>query len=215
MDQVTQERQDQLADGSYEFLAIFLEGLPFIFLGTLVSGFLGTYLPRGTFEKILPKNNTLAVLMSGLLGAIFPVCECAVVPVIRRLVKNGLPVSCALAYMLAAPIFNPVTAISTYKAFNNSPEIALSRLAMGYMIAVFIALIVARKAHSFFLKAVCQGQRMAMSITTRRNLNAALNNSLRDLMDVGLYFCIGVVLTAILKTTVIDPTDDFWKELAE
>ena len=54
---MTQERQDQLADGSYEFLAIFLEGLPFIFLGTLVSGFLGTYLPRGAFEKILPKNN--------------------------------------------------------------------------------------------------------------------------------------------------------------
>ena len=210
---MTQERQDQLADGSYEFLAIFLEGLPFIFLGTLVSGFLGTYLPRGAFAKILPKNNTLAVLISGLLGAVFPVCECAVVPVIRRLVKNGLPVSCALAYMLVAPIFNPVTAISTYKAFNNSPEIAISRLAMGYMIAVFIALIVARKAHSFFLKSSVKTEN-GDEHHHPRNLNAALNNSLRDLMDVGLYFCIGVVLTAILKTTVIDPTDDFWKELA-
>ena len=211
---MTQEQQDQLADGSYEFLSIFLEGLPFIFLGTLVSGFLGTYLPRGAFEKFLPKNKTLAIMMSGLLGAIFPVCECAVVPVIRRLVKNGFPASCAIAYMLAAPIFNPVTALSTYKAFNNSAGIAVSRLAIGYFIAVIIALIVARLAHSFFLKDSARAEE-GHEHRHPRNLNTALNNSLRDLMDVGLYFCIGVVLTAILKTTVIDPTDDFWKNLAD
>jgi len=187
---VTQETQDQLADGSYEFL---------------VSGFLGTYLPRGAFEKVLPKNRTLAIMMSGLLGAVFPVCECAVVPVIRRLV---------LAYMLAAPIFNPVTAISTYKAFNNSHEIAASRLAMGYLIAIIIALIVSRIAHDLFLKASAKAND-GHEHHHPRNINSALNNSLRDLMDVGLYFCIGVVLTAILKTTVIDPTTDFWKDLAE
>ena len=210
---MTQQTQDQLADGSYEFLSIFLEGLPFIFLGTLVSGFLGTYLPRGAFERFLPKNPTLAILCSGLLGAIFPVCECAVVPVIRRLVKNGLPLGCALAYMLAAPIFNPVTAISTYKAFNNSHEIAISRLAIGYLIAIFIALIISRIAHHLILKKSVEKKETHHHHP--RNLNAALNNSLRDFMDVGLYFCIGVVLTALLKTTIIDPTDDFWKNLAD
>jgi uncharacterized membrane protein YraQ (UPF0718 family) len=137
-----------------------------------------------------------------------------VVPVIRRLVKNGLPAACALAYMLAAPIFNPVTYISTYKAFANSHEIAISRLAMGYFIAVIIALIVSRFAHSFFLKKSAIAS-VGHEHDHPRNLNGALNNALRDFMDVGLYFCIGVVLTAILKTTVIDPTDDFWKSLAE
>lgn len=203
---------DQMQDGSFEFLAIFLEGLPFIFLGTIVSGFLGTYLPRNAFERWLPKNRTLSVMMAALLGAIFPVCECAVVPVIRRLVKNGLPVSCALAYMLAAPIFNPVTAISTYKAFDNYfPTIAGARLFMGYSIAVIVGLIMARVAHEHFLKpAVKDG---GHDHRHPRTLSAAMNNSLRDLMDVGLYFTIGVVLTAMLKSTVIDPTSDFWKGL--
>lgn len=210
---MTQGTQDQLSDGSFEFLSIFLEGLPFIFLGTLVSGLLGTYLPRGAFEKFLPKNKTLAVLVSGLLGAIFPVCECAVVPVIRRLVKNGLPASCALAYMLAAPIFNPVTYLSTYKAFNDTHPIPISRMTMGYLIAVFVALIVARIAHDKFLKPSMLEE--VHEHKHPRNLKTAMNNSLRDLMDVGLYFTIGVVLTALLKTTVIDPTSDFWKGLAE
>jgi len=68
---VKEGTEEQLADGSYEFLSIFLEGLPFIFLGTLISGFLGTYLPRSAFEKFLPKNPVLAVMISGLLGAIY------------------------------------------------------------------------------------------------------------------------------------------------
>jgi len=210
---VTDVREAQLQDGSFEFLAIFLEGLPFIFLGTLVSGFLGTYLPRNAFEKCLPKNRSAAILVSGLLGAIFPVCECAVVPVIRRLVKNGLPASCALAYMLAAPIFNPVTAISTYKAFNNSYLVSGSRLAMGYLLAVAVGLIMARVAHKHFLKPSALEE--SHEHQHPRTLSSAMNNSLRDLMDVGLYFTIGVILTSLLKTTVIDPTSDFWKGLAE
>lgn len=203
--------ESQLQDASFEFLAIFLEGLPFIFLGTIVSGFLGTYLPKNAFERWLPKNRTLAILMSGFLGAIFPVCECAVVPVIRRLVKNGLPVSCALTYMLAAPIFNPVTAISTYKAFNDSYSVAGSRLVMAYAIAVLVGLVMARIAHSHFLKpSIKEG---GDEHRHPRSLNSAMNNSLRDLMDVGLYFTIGVVLTAMMKSTVIDPNSDFWQNL--
>lgn len=202
----------QIQDGSFEFLAILLEGLPFIFLGTLVSGFLGTYLPKNAFERWLPKNRTLAILMSGVLGAIFPVCECAVVPVIRRLVKNGLPVSCALTYMLAAPIFNPVTAISTFKAFDNYfPTIASARLLMGFGIAVIVGMLMARIAHEHFLKPSVKES--GHDHQHPRNLTSAMNNSLRDLMDVGLYFTIGVVLTAMMKSTVIDPTSDFWKGL--
>ena len=203
--------EQQLQDGSFQFLAIFLEGLPFIFLGTLVSGFLGTYLPRDAFEKALPKNRSAAILVSGLLGLVFPVCECAVVPVIRRMVKQGLPASCALAYMLAAPIVNPVTLLSTYKAFNSWP-MAGSRLVMGYLIAVIVALAMARVVHSKWLRKSALAHEHDHSHP--RSLTAAMHNSLKDLMDVGIYFTIGVVLTALLKTTLIDPSSDFWQGLA-
>ena len=202
----------QLQDGSFQFLAIFLEGLPFIFLGTLVSGFLGTYLPRDAFEKALPKNRNAAIMVSGLLGLVFPVCECAVVPVIRRMVKQGLPASCALAYMLAAPIVNPVTALSTYKAFNSVP-MASARLLMGFFIATLVALAMARIAHDKWLKKSALAHDGGHH-EHPRSLTAAMHNSLKDLIDVGIYFTIGVVLTALLKTTLIDPSSAFWQDLA-
>ena len=137
---------DSKQDFALAFLSILFEGAPFIVLGTLISGFIAAYLPAGLMDRFLPKNKFLAVLTAGLLGAIFPVCECAVVPVIRRLVKKGLPMSCALTYMLAAPIVNPVTALSTWKAFQGqgAATMTCSRLLLGFLMAAVVGLVVSK-----------------------------------------------------------------------
>jgi hypothetical protein len=128
---------------AYFFLSLLIEGAPFILLGTMVSGFIDVYMPSGAFERFLPKRKVPAVLLCGLLGLVLPVCECAVVPVIRRLVAKGLPVSCAFTYMLAAPIVNPITILSTWSAFNEQQAlyITLSRIGIGYLIAVVVGLV--------------------------------------------------------------------------
>jgi uncharacterized membrane protein YraQ (UPF0718 family) len=141
------------------FLSIILEGAPFILLGTLISGFIDAYLPAGLIDRWLPKNKVVAVFLSGLLGAVFPVCECAVVPVIRRLIRKGLPISCAITYMLSAPIINPIVVVSTMKAFSTSlgqfslreTEMAVaygpvfmtsSRLLIAFIVTVAVGLVV-------------------------------------------------------------------------
>lgn len=128
---------------AYFFLSLLIEGAPFILLGTLVSGFIDVYMPSGMLERFLPKRKLPAVLACGLLGLILPVCECAVVPVIRRLVAKGLPVSCAFTYMLAAPIVNPVTILSTWSAFNDQQAlyVTLSRIGIGYLVAVIVGVV--------------------------------------------------------------------------
>lgn len=145
---------DSQQDFAFAFLSILLEGAPFILLGTLISGFIDVYLPAGTMERFLPRNKFAAVAVAGLMGAVFPVCECAVVPVIRRLVKKGLPVSCALTYMLAAPIVNPITALSTWKAFQGqgAEMMTCSRLVLGFLIAVAVGVVVLKLPLSWVLK---------------------------------------------------------------
>ena len=151
------------------FLSIILEGAPFILLGTLISGFIDAYLPPGLIDRWLPKNKVLAVILSGLLGAIFPVCECAIVPVIRRLIRKGLPVSCAITYMLSAPIINPIVVVSTMKAFSTSlgqfslreTETAVaygpvfmsaSRLIIAFLVTVAVGLVVLKFRSRSILK---------------------------------------------------------------
>src|SRR6187402_2388585 len=99
------------------FLSILFEGAPYILIGTLLSGFIDAFLPAKLLERMLPKNKIVSTFAAGFLGLIFPVCECAVVPVVRRLVQKGLPLSCALTYLLSAPIINPIVILSTMTAF--------------------------------------------------------------------------------------------------
>ena len=73
-------------------------------------------------------------MVSALLGLVVPMCECGSVVVIRRLIRKGLPLSCAVTYMMAAPIVSPIVAISTYAAFRgqNPLEMTVLRLVLGF-----------------------------------------------------------------------------------
>jgi uncharacterized membrane protein YraQ (UPF0718 family) len=221
---------DSQQDFALAFLSILFEGIPFILLGTLISGFIDIYLPAGMMDRFLPKNKFLAVLAAGLLGAVFPVCECAVVPVIRRLVKKGLPVSCALTYMLAAPIVNPITALSTWKAFEGQGAAMMtsSRLLLGFLIAVAVGVIVSKIPLARVLRAklvddlkkdeaahthhehehtdcghdhACCGHDHDEPAESNR-LVAALRSAQKDFVDVAVYFAIGVSITALFNTGI-------------
>ena len=220
-----------LPDFSYLFLSILVEGAPFILLGTIISGFIDVYLPSGAMDRLLPRSRPLAVVMSGMLGIIFPVCECAVVPVIRRLVKKGLPPACAITYMLAAPIVNPVTFLSTYSAFKKIPlEMAGSRLVFGFAIAVLVGLVLLRMDFRRILKPrlaeevdAVEARRAAERAEKSKaeggpdhhhdhhhdhdhegdkasRLIMALRAAMRDFVDVGIYFVIGITIVAIVNT---------------
>ena len=100
----------------FSFLALIFEGIPFVLLGSLISGVIAAFIPSRVITGLLPKNRLVANLISGLLGIIFPVCECGIVPIVRRLLHKGLPLSCGVTYMLASPIVNPIVIFSTSEA---------------------------------------------------------------------------------------------------
>lgn len=99
------------------FMSIIFEALPFVVLGALVSGVLEEMLPQQFFARWLPKNRKLAIVGSSVMGIFLPMCECGIVPVMRRLLKKGVPASCAITYMLSAPGMNVIVLSSTALAF--------------------------------------------------------------------------------------------------
>jgi uncharacterized protein len=133
-----------LQDFSVSFLSILFEGVPFMFIGTLLSGIIDAFVSSEKMERLLPRNAGVAIGLSAVLGAIFPMCECGVVPVIRRMIRKGLPVSSAITYLLAAPIINPVVAASTFAAFRGQhPAMVMSlRLGVAFVVAFAVGSIV-------------------------------------------------------------------------
>lgn len=124
------------------FLGIFIEAAPFLLLGTIASGLLEVFVSREDLTRVVPRGIIPATIMGGMMGFAFPVCECGVVPVTRRLFRKGFPISAGIAFLLAAPIINPVAIASTYAAYGFSNMLIL-RFAMGLSIPITIGLIFA------------------------------------------------------------------------
>lgn len=202
-----------LPDFSYAFVSVLLEGVPFVLLGTILSGLIEQFLPARFMTRLLPRNAFAAVCLGGVLGIIFPMCECGIVPVIRRLIAKGLPVSSAVAYMLAAPIVNPITAISTYAAFRGqgAAEFTALRLGLGFFVAVLAGLAVLNLPIGAVLKKTIL-ESMTLSSFTRdgspsaqpflRRLIGAMEAGVRDFLDVMVYFILGVGVASLFSTSV-------------
>jgi uncharacterized membrane protein YraQ (UPF0718 family) len=123
------------------FIAIVVQAIPFVVLGTLLSAAIAVFIPPGFFARALPRSPLLAVPVAGLAGGVLPGCECASVPVAGALVRRGVTPAAALAFLLSAPAINPVVMVSTYIAFNNQPSMVAGRflaslatsVAMGWL----------------------------------------------------------------------------------
>lgn len=135
----------EILDFILTFSSVLWEALPFIVLGAVIAGILEELLPQQLITRILPKQVLPAIVIGALLGLIFPMCECGIVVVMRRLLRKGLPLSCCIAYMLAGPIINLVVIFSTYVAFKGhgiAEEMVALRVGLGFIVAVLTALVV-------------------------------------------------------------------------
>jgi len=214
-----------LADFAFSFLSILFEGIPFLLLGSLLSGAIDAFLPATAITRFLPKNPNAAIALSGLLGAVIPMCECGSVVVIRRFIRKGLPVSCAVTYMLGAPIVSPIVALSTFAAFRGqSPWVMTSlRLVLGYGIAVLVGFVVQHIPHARLLQekviaSLPRRSRPAFRISApaadesevdlesgegmKAKFFRAIQSAATDFLDVAFFFVVGASIAAVFNTAV-------------
>ena len=203
------------------FRSILWEALPFIVLGALIAGLLDELLPQRWLTAIIPRNPFLAVAIGGMLGLVFPICECGIVPIMRRLLRKGLPLSACVAYLLAGPIVNPVVIGSTFAAFNGMENtfiagvpayqmsdgwMVLFRTGMGYFVAVSTAMIVELFWRRYGVELLTPLTRPSASAETEVEVGPPRTlwqrtshisaTSLHDFVDITVFLILGALLAA-------------------
>lgn len=213
------------------FLSIFWEAMPFVVLGALIAGILEELLPQNLIARLMPRSALPAVVVGGLLGLVFPMCECGIVVVMRRLLKKGLPLSSCIAYMLAGPIVNVVVLLSTYVAFGQhgiGPEMVLLRGGMGFLTACVTGLVVHRMykryGNSLLTESAAPPKVKGLGLVDDEpaapkgsvfaRLGRIAETSLHDVMDIAVFLLLGAALAALVKVFVTpDQVQTFSREL--
>ncbi|MEL3899896.1 MAG: permease [Treponema phagedenis] len=122
------------------FFSIILQAFPFMLLGTFLASILHIFVSDQLIIKIFPNKSGIGFLTALFSGFIFPVCECATVPLMTGLIKKKVSMPIAVTFMLAAPIANPISIIATLYAFSEMPLVAVYRVCFGLATALIIGL---------------------------------------------------------------------------
>ncbi|CAM4057157.1 permease [Kibdelosporangium persicum] len=182
------------------FVAVCVQAIPFLVLGVLISGAIAAFIPASALRKVLPRRQALAVPVAGVAGVALPGCECASVPVSRRLMQQGVAPSVALAFLLAAPAVNPIVLVATAVAFPGNPEMVAGRFFGSLATAIVMGWLWAR-----FGKLEWMAERALRRIPDRDGRSRWLTfveTARHDLVDSGGFLVIGGLTAAILGVVV-------------
>ena len=188
------------------FISILIEAMPFVLLGVFISGIIQIFITEQMVSKFIPKNRILAVVYGTLIGAIFPACECGIIPIVRRLILKGVPLHMGIAFMLTGPVINPIVLFSTYVAFGNKWDIMRYRGGLAIIVSIIVGLILSYQYDSNQLL-----EKKSLNVHSHdhtgdqhfpKKLLGALQHAVEEFFSVGKYLIIGAFIAASMQTFI-------------
>lgn len=188
----------ELSTAATIFAGIFVQALPFLVLGVLLSALLAVFVTPDRLARWLPSRAPVAVVTAAVSGAALPGCECGSVPLARRLFGEGAMGAAALAFMLAAPAINPIVVVSTAVAFPGQPQMVAARVGASLLVAIVMGLAWLRWGRSEWIT-----RRLPQAGTGQGSRwRTFIENARHDFLVAASYLVIGAVAASALHVLV-------------
>lgn len=182
------------------FSGIFVQALPFLALGVVLSALIAVFVTADRLSRWLPRRPAAAVFAAAASGAALPGCECGSVPIARRLFGEGAVGAAALTFMLAAPAINPVVVVSTVVAFPGQPQMVLARVGASLITAIVMGLAWSRWGRAEWIT-----RRLPRAIDGQSSRWHTFTEAARhDFIQAASYLVIGAAAAAALHVIVPD-----------
>ncbi|SEH61239.1 hypothetical protein SAMN04489835_2018 [Mycolicibacterium rutilum] len=187
-----------VATAATVFCGIFVQAIPFLALGVVISGLVATFVTADRLARWLPRRPAAAILTAGVSGAALPGCECGSVPVARRLFGEGAVGAAALTFMLAAPAINPVVLVATAVAFPGQPQMVAARCVASLLTALIMGALWSRFGRGEWitrrLPKLHHGEGSRWTVFTEA--------ARHDFLQAASYLVIGAAAAAVLHVVV-------------
>ncbi|QNK48430.1 permease [Brevibacterium sp. PAMC23299] len=182
------------------FLGLFLESIPFLLLGAIASSFIQLFISEEIIKRMIPKRPLTAIFAAIAAALIIPVCECAIIPVVRRLIQKGVPVHAGVVLLVTAPILNVIVFGSTYYAFQNNPSILYGRIILCVLTAIIAGLFI----HIFSTKDVVKEDKLELvqghvHDSQSSKWTSFIDHTSQEFFMVGRYFIIGALFASVFQ----------------
>lgn len=186
------------------FTAIVVEAIPFILIGAMAGALLEVYVPEGVMARVAGKRLSLQMPLAVVGGLAFPVCDCGSVPVARRLIARGVHPAAGLAFMFAAPVFNPIVLASTFIAYRGrgiALEMVVGRSALVLVVALAAGWALGTDGAKELLRPR-PGDLEPLPAEERSKRSVFVDHLTTDFFFMGKFLVIGAALSAAIQTAL-------------
>jgi uncharacterized membrane protein YraQ (UPF0718 family) len=197
---------ETLATFGVIFTSIVVEALPFILLGAIAAAAIAVWVPARSFARLNRLPAPVQVPAAAAAGFTMPVCECGSVPVARRLILRGLHPSAGIAFMLAAPVLNPIVLASTWVAYGaagRALEMTAARAALGLLVAVLAGWLIGRRGEPLLRsRQGAADEHGDDHEETGAGVRGFVEHVCSDFVFMGRFVVLGAAVAALLQTVV-------------
>ncbi|MBP2620455.1 permease [Streptococcus panodentis] len=195
---------DSVLQAGVIFLSIIIEALPFVLIGSIISGFIEVYITPERVYRFLPKNKWLRIFFGTFVGFVFPSCECGIVPIINRFLEKKVPSYTAVPFLVTAPVINPIVLFATYSAFGNSFRMALLRSLGSIIVAAVLGIFL-----GFFADATIQKENRKhlhehdfSGLSKGQKMFQVFVQAIDEFFDTGRYLVFGCLFASLVQVYV-------------
>jgi uncharacterized protein len=176
------------------FLALLFETTPFLLAGVVIAAVGGPWLERSLASAAMrtPGVGTMAGTSAGML---LPMCDCGSRPLAHRLALAGRR-EFAIAFLVAAPVINPIVLVTTWLAFRDMELVAL-RFGLTALIAIAAAMVLVRIRGEIAKPAAVDTHGHGAG-----SWSAMPGNVLREFFELFQFLVIGSALAAAIQVFV-------------
>ena len=186
------------------FLSIIIEALPFVLIGSIVSGLIEVYITPDKVYHFLPRNRWGRIFFGTFVGILFPSCECGIVPIINRFLEKKVPSYTAVPFLVTAPVINPIVLFATYSAFGNSFHVALLRALGSIVVAVILGIFLG----FFWQESIQKENRLACHehdfshLRPVKKVFQVFVQAIDEFFDTGRYLVFGCLFASVIQVYV-------------
>jgi uncharacterized membrane protein YraQ (UPF0718 family) len=199
-------------------LSIVIQALPFVLIGVFSSAAMHHLVTAEMIETKLSQTTKLTgILLAIGAGFFFPVCDCGVIPVARRLLIKKVPPYMAIAFLVTAPLINPITIWATATAFGYNLPITLSRVIIAIIVGIIVAFAVSRffptieqlfnqkTLHELEIAAAVALPGISDHVHQKSTAADIFNHANEEFLEVGKFLIIGSLIAATIQTAIFKP----------
>lgn len=123
------------------FLALIFETTPFLLAGVVIAVVGGPLIERALSSAAM-RGQVAGLTAGASAGMLLPMCDCGSRPLAHRLALAGRR-EFAVAFLVAAPVVNPIVVVTTWLAFRDVELVAL-RLGVTVLMAFVVGLVLGK-----------------------------------------------------------------------